>query len=95
MVVLWMVGSLLWTDATSALCSSPGSQRWWQLACCCGLQMCLWPCLCPPPPPPALLQVQPIFKQFPLTCNVTNKLYRGWDTKIVAFRVSAAVRPSI
>ncbi|KAI7843139.1 hypothetical protein COHA_003310 [Chlorella ohadii] len=30
--------------------------------------------------------VQSIFKQFPLACNVTNKLYRGWDTKIVAYR---------
>lgn len=36
---------------------------------------------------PSRPQVQPIFKQFPLTCNVTNKLYRGWDTKIVAYRV--------
>lgn len=31
-------------------------------------------------------RVQPIFTQFPLQCNVTRKLYKGWDTKIVAYR---------
>lgn len=44
------------------------------------------PAVLPAPPVP---QVQSIFKQFPLACNVTNKLYRGWDTKIVAYRVRA------
>ena len=34
-------------------------------------------------------QVQPLFSQFPLNCNVSRKLYKGWDTKIVAYRVSA------
>ncbi len=32
--------------------------------------------------------VLPIFQQFPLECSVANKLYKGWDTKIVAYRVS-------
>jgi hypothetical protein len=32
--------------------------------------------------------VQSLFSQFPLTCDVANKLYKGWDTKVVAFRVS-------
>ena len=32
--------------------------------------------------------VQPLFQQFPLTCSVADKLYKGWDTKVVAFRVS-------
>ncbi|KAI3425963.1 hypothetical protein D9Q98_007933 [Chlorella vulgaris] len=30
--------------------------------------------------------VQSLFSQFPLTCDVANKLYKGWDTKVVAFR---------
>jgi hypothetical protein len=33
-------------------------------------------------------EVQPLFQQFPLTCSVADKLYKGWDTKVVAFRVS-------
>lgn len=90
LVVLWMVGSLLRMGTKVALCSSPGSQ---QLT---AVLLLLWAAFMPfPHPPPALPQVQPIFKQFPLTCNVTNKLYRGWDTKIVAFRVSAAGCSSI
>ena len=32
--------------------------------------------------------VLPLFQQFPLTCSVADKLYKGWDTKVVAFRVS-------
>ena len=30
------------------------------------------------------------FDQFPLTCDVSAKLYKGWATKIVAYRVSRA-----
>lgn len=37
-------------------------------------------------------RVQTLFKQYPLTCDVTNKLYKGWDTKVIAFR--AYLRPS-
>lgn len=34
--------------------------------------------------------VPPIFQQFPLQCSVAAKLYKGWDTKIVAYRVRRA-----
>ncbi|EFN55566.1 hypothetical protein CHLNCDRAFT_134048 [Chlorella variabilis] len=30
--------------------------------------------------------VAPLFQQYPLACQVANKLYKGWDTKVVAFR---------
>jgi hypothetical protein len=31
--------------------------------------------------------VASLFAQFPLTCSVARKLYKGWDSKVVAFRV--------
>lgn len=40
--------------------------------------------LAPIAPSPRLEQ------QFPLACHVVEKLYSGWDFKVVAFRVSAA-----
>ncbi|KAL4430583.1 hypothetical protein ABPG77_005823 [Micractinium sp. CCAP 211/92] len=38
--------------------------------------------------------VLPIFQQFPLECSVANKLYKGWDTKIVAYRAHFRVSRS-
>jgi hypothetical protein len=40
---------------------------------------------------PPISAAAPMAAQFPLACQVVRKLYKGWDFKVVAFKVRAAV----